>query len=471
MKKASALMTGIFMLILFGLLVTVTLQQDIGILGTQEQDKQEQESLASYSEVMKEYAYHSLRTGSTRADFENAKFGAGKEYWTVASCPDDPGFLDTYNYLMTSTRAFSNSYLLRTRNYDFGGAKVRDSGAFAEIEILVDESGVVGGDFDERYLVQGRSYMSDNANLRDPLVIEGGENEREFMHSYVSEVWPVRYWYMWRIIKQWIDEYSIPDNTCKHINGPWVITTLECDCPQCGGCPKPFNPESTWTIKGLLDTAVANLESRFDGNVDCSVVVDYQSCDDKPYIGHPENCEYGCKDQTCRYMPRDDPYCYSMDGEQIAAGAADCKFKGSEAACGACTSTCHGEDPYQTCLGKADNVQIEYIYTLECVDNKYQSPVYEEGFTNLLFRIKGHISMKTALDYPIPQCCYPDHYSPSTCSYSADPYGNILCGGGGANPGGSCSTKPYGQEEIITYSNCPDCTDMVTETVKVGCGM
>ncbi|MBU0757984.1 MAG: hypothetical protein KKF44_07980 [Nanoarchaeota archaeon] len=470
-KKASIFLTAAILFSVVGLIMIVGFRSDFQVMGGQDKETIEntQADLGSYSELMKKYYYHSVRDGAVKGAFYNGENSCGQEWWRIASCPDAPPFDLTKGSLTTDSSGFANSYLARTKNYDFGGIKIKETGLYQHFELYVDEERVFAGEFDEFYPVGANSVLNDDPEDYFPVVLETADEtqERSFLHSYLQEVSPVRFWYMWRILQEWEDKSSIPADTCNRINSPYVFTSLDCDCPLCGNCPYPFDPSSSWTVESLVEQNVKELEKMFDGNVECSFAILGQDCKNIPIGSTPKVCPSGCKDYSCKYVPRDDPYCYSLDGELLPFKAGDCEFNSDQDPCGGCCKDCYAG---QTCLGKAIFIKIEFYYEINCTDKKYLSPVDEDGFKNLMISFKEHVSMRTDDKWPTPECC-PWEYYDSSCSVGT--YGSPPVYGCYDNIEGkvACSALDP-QTQTFTYSKCSggSCVS-VTEDKQIGCGV
>jgi hypothetical protein len=265
-RKASAFLIGFIILLVIAVFFMVSLQMntDVTKMLSADTDQTYDSYLGGYGELLKKFSFHTLRNAATKASFEEAKTGGGKFMWRDKNCPDTPPFERTKISLETTTIADFNKYIKDAEGYDYSFIQNQDVGEISLANAWVYEAGVNNGVYDEKFNISGKSIVSNGLNI---IQSPNKDETRSFLHDYTTYVYPVRFWYMWRIFQEWVNQNEIPATTCVAI---WH-TFLD-DPPHCPA------------VDPIINSAVSHLQSMFDEYVTCEYELIFVDCKAPRYI-------------------------------------------------------------------------------------------------------------------------------------------------------------------------------------------
>ncbi|MGB9748622.1 MAG: hypothetical protein ACP5H9_04605 [Candidatus Woesearchaeota archaeon] len=284
-KKASAYLTIFFIVLVLILFYLISLTAKEKRPYTEELQRG---YLGSYGEMLKDFAFHALRESSTRAAYISALNcgGASNCYWVVYAQPITPEFEKVKSNIKTYARGECNSYLTNVKGVNFGKIIINESGTVGEINVWVDLPDITPNNNIAR---ADESFDVSSSGREEGILLSAlDEEQRRVVHSYTITVYPLRFWYLYRVIKAWNDDAVLSKYTCQ---AEELVQGI-------GGsiCTKgPAVAEQT--IDQIVELSVQDLEKRFkekDDFVDCNYTI---------------FCKYARTVFICCCNPCPPPYC------------------------------------------------------------------------------------------------------------------------------------------------------------------
>jgi hypothetical protein len=402
-KRASTFMIIFFIALVMLIFYLVSLQ-DRSASSEFTMRQEEKSHLGSYTELLKTYSFHSLRESATRAAYESAASGAGAPngYWISYSSSTKPEIWAAESNISRSASIISNSYLSSISGEDFGKIKYEDSGDMTIINVLVSSS--------DLYEIDGRAAADDGFLIEgkgtSPMIVkltDSGE-ESQSQNSYTTYVYPLRYWYMYRKIRDWARENLPSQLSCNLMSTYYGVGS--------GACPAFVIPEET--VENIAALSFNSLKQEFDSDVECSYNLP---------------CNYTKTEILCA-PPKDCGGCH------VVWPMAGCGVEDTDAKClsGENLNEVQCENPSElpkpleqpqieftgvsnepnqmiTCpyspYGYGARQTIKFIINVSCIDRKYQQPVGSNSFENMKFNFLVHVYLTRTTEPPEPGCHCP----------------------------------------------------------------
>lgn len=461
-----------FLAVVLGILFLLASQQDLSTSSQEEQSlfQGQRGTIGSYIETVKQFSFHALRNAATRASFESAESGAGAEngYWIQYARPTAPTVGTACGSIESPTGTDSNIYLNLLTGKEYGPIELTDTGSYARVKVWVEE-GDLKPTYDpiiyERFIVSGDEGRS--ATVRN---LQTGEERKAPLESTIP-VYPLRYWWLYKVIRDWTNQNILSVYTCSAMQ--LVSGTGS------GPCCVPIMSEDI--IDQVVSRAVERLQQEFDQQdnfVTCSYEILCRHADtvvlkvEAPPISCPAGCTCACP-QGCNYNTNHDDPCVSGECKDPY-----CPEPGSDVPEPSCyqAEVPYAPQPWEgacqnidgQCYGFGEEHTISFIARIRCIDEKFQSPIREDEFKNLNFSILTHVYLKHRVEPEIPTpsvVCppgnypanYPGNYPPSGYqnSYPPSGYQNSYPPSGYQNsypPSGYESSYPSGYESSYPAS-------------------
>ncbi len=213
-KKGSIFLTVFFIVLILGLFYLISLEsQDNG--NTFRTEQLQRSYLGSYGELIKEYSAHALREGGTRGSFISALNCADAPacYWLTYGEPSEGTVERAADSISSATRLQCNDFLQSIEGLNFGKIIINSSGKIDEVQVWVNDSLVKP----INNVAPVDEYFNISAHGRQEAIIESGlsDEQRFVIHAYTMTIYPLRYWYLYRVIKKWIDDGVLTMTTCQ----------------------------------------------------------------------------------------------------------------------------------------------------------------------------------------------------------------------------------------------------------------
>ncbi|MEM2121354.1 MAG: hypothetical protein QXU20_01705 [Candidatus Woesearchaeota archaeon] len=377
-KKAAAYLTIFFIVLVLVLFYLISLTAREKRPYTEELQRG---YLGSYGEMLKDFTFHAFRESSTRSAYITALNcgGASNCYWVVYAQPITPELEKVKSTIKTYARSECNAYLANIKGVNFGKIVINESGTIGEINVWVDVDDITPNNniarADESFDVSG--FGKEQGILLSAL----DEEQRMVVHSYTITVYPLRFWYLYRIIKAWNDDAVLSKYTCQ----------AEELVQGFGGSSCSKGPAvAEQTIDQIVELAVQDLEKRFkekDEFVDCNYTI---------FCKYAKTIFICCCDENACPKPNCPDECFT-DPEECAKYPDKCyKYL--------CDYPCDWRDPNKAYTENC-NVPLVYIPEIPCVSGKC-------GKSN--FEFKGNYKEKY-IDDPddtevstFPECNQPE---------------------------------------------------------------
>ena len=264
-KRGSVFLTVFFIVLILGLFYLISLEvQDKGSGFRTEQIQRSY--LGSYGELLKEYAAHALREGGTRGSFISALncVDAPGCYWLTYGEPTNMNIKRADDSISSYTRLECNDFLQNIEKLNFGKIIINSSGKIDKVEVWVNDSSVEPVD---NTAPADESFDISAAGKEEAIIESGLSDEQRFViHAYTMTIYPLRYWYLYRVIKKWVDDGVLTKTTCQSeelVQGQGGQT---CKAPQVGD----------QTVEAIVKLSVQKLEQRFakkDPFVTCNYTI------------------------------------------------------------------------------------------------------------------------------------------------------------------------------------------------------
>jgi hypothetical protein len=403
-KRASTFMIIFFIALVMLIFYLVSLQ-DKRASAEFTMSQEEKSHLGSYTELLKTYAFHSLRESATQAAYESAASGAGAPngYWISYSSVTKPEIWMAESNISRYAAAFSNSYLSSISGTDFGKVKYEDAGDISIINILVsspdldERNGKANAD--EGFLIEGKGTS--------PMVVKSADSgeESQSQNSYTTYVYPLRYWYMYRKIRDWARENLPSQLSCNLMATYYGVGS--------GACPAFVIPDKA--VEHIAELSFNSLKQEFDSDVECSYTLPCEYAKTTILCAPPADCgdcnvvwpTAGCgiEDTNAKCVSgakSNDVECENPSEIPKPPEEPQVEFTGVHNEPNVNTKLCPSS-PY----GYGENQTIKFIMNVSCIDRKYQQPVGSDGFENLKFNFLVHVYLSRRTEPPQPECNCP----------------------------------------------------------------
>ena len=266
-KRGSVFLTIFFIVLILGLfyLISLEAQDNSGKFRTEQLQRS---YLGSYGELVKEYGMHSLREAGTRGSFISALNCADAPgcYWLAYGQPTDESAGRAADSIASATRLECNDFLKNIEGLNFGKIIINSSGKIDKVQVWVNESSI---EPNENNTAPADESFDISANGRQEAIIESGlsDEQRFVIHAYTMTIYPLRYWYLYRVIKKWIDDGILTTKTCQ---------AEELIQGQGGSRPCDTTGVNDATVEMIVKKSVEKLEERFakkDPFVTCNYTI------------------------------------------------------------------------------------------------------------------------------------------------------------------------------------------------------
>ncbi|MCX6710604.1 MAG: hypothetical protein NTZ02_00765 [Candidatus Woesearchaeota archaeon] len=402
-RRASTFMIIFFIALVMLIFYLVSLQ-DKRASAEFTMSQEEKSHLGSYTELLKTYAFHSLKDSATRAAYESAASGAGAPngYWISYSSVTKPEIWEANSNISRYAAIFSNNYLSSISGTDFGKVKYEDAGDISMINILVSSPDLQENNgkanADEGFLIEGKGTS--------PMVVKSAESgeESQSQNSYTTYVYPLRYWYLYRKIDDWAMQNLPTQLSCNFMTTYYGVGS--------GSCPAFVIDERF--VDAIAESSFNSLKQEFDSDVECSYTVPCKYAKTEILCAPPADCG------DCNVV-------WPMAGCGVCDNSAKC-VSGANSDSVKCenpseiptppeepqiklSSICNDPNIQITCpyspYGYGEEQTIKFIMNVTCVDKKYQQPVGSSGFENLKFNFLVHVYLTRRTEPPRPECVCP----------------------------------------------------------------
>lgn len=351
-KRGFAFIVMFFVALLAAIFLLIYTQRDLffGKPALDLHHKQlKQEYLGSYAEQLKAVNNNILRYSGFKGALQSAEHGTalnGIGYWVVYAKRTPPSVAAARDSIGLFAEDAANKYLKNLDTKEVGGFTYLTNNINI-IRPVVNDS-MVHDDLsvDDGFFIYGRG---------SPQEATLGEGRRIFSNNQLSQVYPLRYWYVYRTLKKWVyDVQSIDSSVCLELNSNSDITEA--------------------TIHKIINKDLEKLKTLFDENVACGFELEcvnvgvepkYEGWYYEPLIIIREEgkerhlCLSNTFPRVC--VPEDDPYATDPKTEE-------------------------GRPPSEL-LREAD-----FVVKVSCTDSKYSLPV-DRPMKRLNFNIRMHFSI------------------------------------------------------------------------------
>ena len=261
-KKASVFLSVFFILMLISLFYLISL----GVKNDShnyEITKQEQASLGSYGELIKSYSENVLEEATLRAAFFSALNGGGaiNNYWVTYGASSAPQLYSIKSSISTKAEATCNNYLKTINGLKLASANINKPGIIEHFDVLVNQSlfsnETYANQVSDSFKVTAYGSSAVLASL-----ING--DKRLIQHSYTEQIYPLRFWYIYKNLKEWADSGILASATCESEELIQGVGGMVCKGPKV---------DNKTTIDNIMKVAIKNLTDRLnkDGDfVSCS---------------------------------------------------------------------------------------------------------------------------------------------------------------------------------------------------------
>ncbi|MBN2421997.1 hypothetical protein JXB41_02120 [Candidatus Woesearchaeota archaeon] len=239
-KKGSVFMTA------FVIAVAIAIVIILNISPKKLQQEEMQPELEEKAEAVSGTLYHALENSEARATYET---GLDLGYWLSYSLPLIPDVEEIKLNLSTMIKEFINLYLDELRkNPD---VEISPDLKITDIIVNVDESSVLNYNKDTSFDVTAV------ANEEIIFTGEGGEVHQKTSFNVPVDNW--RFWYFYRVIRNWINENSYARTACNNMPEYGITGNKNCHYKQVDEV----------TAEEMLNDAVNELIGSFDRDYQC----------------------------------------------------------------------------------------------------------------------------------------------------------------------------------------------------------
>ncbi len=308
-KKASVFLTVFFIVLVLGLFYLIALE-------AQDKNKEfrveqlQRSYLGSYGELVKTFTSHAFRESTIRGAFLSALNCGGSSgcYWIYYAAPSQEIDL---NHIKSDVEKRSelecNSFLESIEGLNFGKVVINESGRIEKVQVWVEPDDLTPKN---NTASVDEYFNASSLGSKQAFIISALSPEQRFVvHAYTMTIYPLRYWYLYRVIKKWVDDGVLVKMTCQAEELIQGQAGSSCKGPAVGDI----------TVDGILKAAVEELENRFkkkDEFVTCNYTIPCryaltkylcccQKCSCPPPRCPKEECKIGS--DKCKEWEK---YCY-----------------------------------------------------------------------------------------------------------------------------------------------------------------
>ena len=435
-KKAS---TSLFVVILISTLILIILLL-MGVMvrfqntSLQQRADTLNQRMSTSSEMVKNYEDSSIINGLMNGTYASAATGAGagNSYWIAWNVLlKNPTIDQAKNSITNYALPAVNTYILAINgtvvSYSVPDQQfvltnelfpqlVVNPGTIKNLTLFINQTsleqnahGIAPADDNIPFYASGNQTY-----LYDPLLMN---QTAYFSNNYLDTLYPTRFWYIYRKLKDNLETFS-----CNNI-------PVFYGCGEASKCGVFIASKGSLSYS-YLDQLVRNLNTEMK-NVTCS----YQLlCDNTKTTVNTKtqsDCQpYECDGKTITPDTTPEACKNHMCSEDFSTS--NCTTGSPKEACYKLQPSIHPskEFPFtnkhpQTnsqfsgsgCVIFWENITVNFVANISCVDNQYQWPLTKQGYKNLEFNFLVHIGMTHASGEPPDDACCPKcHPSPSPIS-------------------------------------------------------